>query len=232
MSLNNMQAVILAAGKGTRMRPLTYDIPKPMLLIKGKPILGYTLAALPEEVDEIIFVVNYLAEQIQNYFGSENRGRKISYIIQEELNGTGGAIHSCKHLLKDEFLVINGDDLYKKEDITAMLKSDISVLAYEIENPKRFGILKMDENGNLVDIIENTVEIKGNQLINTGTYKLNMKFFDYELVPISETEFGLPQTMMQMAKDFPVKIVIASEWFPIGFPEDLKKAEDLIDKFI
>lgn len=227
-----MQAVILAAGKGTRMRPLTYDIPKPMLRIKGKPILEYTLAALPEEVDEVVFVVNYLGEHIQNHFGMEHGGRKIHYVLQEELNGTGGALHSCKHLLKDEFLVINGDDLYRKEDIKAMLENGLSVLTYEIENPKRFGVLKVDEDGNLVDIIENKGEIKGKKLINTGTYKLNKKFFDYELVPISETEFGLPQTMMQMAKDYPVKIVKAKEWFPIGFPEDLKDAENVIDKFI
>ena len=227
-----MQAVILAAGKGTRMRPLTYDIPKPMLPIKGKPILEYTLAALPDEVDEIIFVVNYLGEHIQNYFGMENGGRKIHYVLQENLNGTGGAVHSCKHLLLDDFLVINGDDLYCKNDIKEMLSNGLSVLAYEIENPKRFGVLKMDENGNLIDIIENKTEIKGKQLINTGTYKLNKKFFDYDLVPISETEFGLPQTMMQMAKEYPVKIVRASEWFPIGFPEDLAKAEEVIDKFI
>jgi NDP-sugar pyrophosphorylase family protein len=128
--------------------------------------------------------------------------------------------------------VINGDDLYCKNDIKEMLSNGLSVLAYEIENPKRFGVLKMDENGNLIDIIENKGEIMGKQLINTGTYKLNKKFFDYDLVPISETEFGLPQTMMQMAKEYPVKIVRASEWFPIGFPEDLVKAEEIIDKFI
>ena len=222
----------MAAGKGTRMRPLTYDIPKPMLPIKGKPILEYTLEILPEEIDEIIFVVNYLGEHIQNYFGMEHGGRKIHYVLQEELNGTGGAVHSCRHLLKNDFLVINGDDLYRKDDMEEMLKNGLSVLAYEIENPKRFGVLKMDENGNLVDIIENKSEIKGKQLINTGTYKLNMKFFDYDLVPISETEFGLPQTMMKMAKDFPVKIVRAKEWLPIGFPEDLKKAEEELPKFL
>lgn len=227
-----MQAVILAAGKGTRMRPLTYDIPKPMLLVKGKPILEYTLAALPEEIDEIIFIVNYLGEHIQEHFGMEYKGKKIHYVLQENLNGTAGAVHSCKHLIKDGFLVINGDDLYRKEDIKNMLDNGLSVLAYEIENPQRFGVLKVDEKGNLVDIIENKTSMPGWHLINTGTYKLNKKFFDYPMVPISETEFGLPQTMMQMAKEFPIKIVKTDTWLPIGFPEDIKKAEEVIDKFI
>jgi len=227
-----MQAVILAAGKGTRMRPLTYDIPKAMLLVKGKPVLEYTLDFLPEEINEVIIVINYLGDQIKNYFGDEWKGRKIKYVVQEKINGTGGAVHACKNLLLDNFLVINGDDFYRKEDFKKMLDNDLSVLAFEIENPKRFGILKMDSQGNLVDIVENKTGIAGKHLINTGTYKLNKKFFDYDLVPISETEFGLPQTMMQMAKDFPVKIVKTTEWFPLGFPEDLVKAEEVIGKFI
>lgn len=227
-----MQAVILAAGKGTRMRPLTYDIPKAMLLVKGKPVLEYTIDFLPEEIDEVIIVINHLGEQIKNYFGDEWKGRKIKYVVQEKLNGTAGAVHACENLLSGDFLVINGDDFYRREDFKKMLDNDLSVLAFEIENPKRFGILKVDNNGNLIDIIENRGEIKGKHLINTGTYKMNKNFFDYDLVPISETEFGLPQTMMKMAKDFPVKIVKTTEWFPLGFPEDLIKAEEVIDKFI
>jgi UDP-N-acetylglucosamine diphosphorylase / glucose-1-phosphate thymidylyltransferase / UDP-N-acetylgalactosamine diphosphorylase / glucosamine-1-phosphate N-acetyltransferase / galactosamine-1-phosphate N-acetyltransferase len=227
-----MQAVILAAGKGTRMRPLTYDIPKPMLPIKGKPVLEYTIDSLPEEIDEVIIVINHLGDQIKNYFGDVWKGRKIKYVLQEELNGTGGAIYSCKHLVGDDFLVINGDDLYRREDFKKMLDNGLSILTYEVDSPKRFGVLKVDENGNLIDIIENKGQLEGIQLINTGTYKLNKKFFDYNLVPISETEFGLPQTMMQMAKDFPVKIVKATEWFPLGFPEDIQKAEEVIDRFI
>ena len=63
-----MQAIILAAGKGTRMRPLTYDMPKAMLPVKGKPVLEYTISFLPEEIDEIIIVINHLGDQIKNYF--------------------------------------------------------------------------------------------------------------------------------------------------------------------
>lgn len=227
-----MQCVILAAGKGTRMRPLTYDIPKPMLPLKGKPILEYTLAALPKEIDEVIFVVNYLGEHIQKYFGMEWKGRKIHYVLQEELNGTGGAIHSCKHLLKEDFLVLMGDDLYCRNDLKNICDNGLAILALEVENPKRFGVFKLDKEGNLVDIIENKSEIKGKQLINAAAYKLNKKFFGYSLVSISETEYGLPQTLVKVAQDFPVKILKAREWFPIGFPEDIEKAEEVIHKFI
>lgn len=226
-----MQAVILAAGKGTRMRPLTYDIPKPMLPIKERPILEYTLDALPSAVDEVIFVVNYLGEHIQNHFGLKWQGRKIHYVLQEELNGTGGALHSAKHLLKDDFLVVMGDDLYHSKDLEGLARNGLAILAFEVKDPSRFGVFRTDESGNLVEIIENpeTMEYK---LVNAAAYKLDKSFFDYELVPKipGDSEFGLPQTIVSMVKDHPIKIVRARAWFPVGFPEDLPKAEKYLSR--
>lgn len=228
-----MQAVILAAGKGTRMRPLTYDIPKAMLPVKGKPVLEYTIDFLPEEIDEVIIVINHLGEQIENYFGNEWKGRKIKYVVQEELNGTGGAVHSCRKLIKGKFMVVMGDDLYHKDDLARIAEEELAIMAKDFNNAERFGIFETDEQGNLTNIIESPHNFKSG-LINIGAYVLNEKFFDYELVPkkTGDTEFGLPQTMVEMIKDFPIKIVKAKEWFPIGFPEDIQKAEEVIDKFI
>jgi NDP-sugar pyrophosphorylase family protein len=228
-----MQAVILAAGKGTRMRPLTYDVPKAMLLVKGKPILEYTIDFLPEEIDEVIIVINHLGDQIKNYFGTEWKGRKIKYVVQEELNGTGGAVHSCKDLIKERFMVVMGDDLYHKNDLAKLAKEELAIMAKNFDNAERFGIFEIDVNGNLINIIESPHNFKSG-LINIGAYMLNKKFFDYKLVPkkSGDTEFGLPQTIMEMVKDFPIKIVEATEWFPVGFPEDIQKAEKNIDKFI
>lgn len=226
-----MQAVILAAGKGTRMRPLTYDIPKAMLLVKGKPILEYTIDFLPEEINEIIIVINHLGDQIKNYFGNEWKGRKIKYVVQKELNGTGGALHICKDFLKGKFMVVMGDDLYCKSDLKNILNYDLAILSYEVEDSTRFGVLKTDADGHLTEIIEKP-KLKERALISTNAFVLNDKFFEYKLVPISETEFGLPQTLASMAQDYPVKILIADRWLPVGYPEDIKKAEEVIDKFI
>ncbi|HOW60824.1 MAG TPA: nucleotidyltransferase family protein [Candidatus Moranbacteria bacterium] len=226
-----MQAVILAAGKGTRMQPLTYDIPKAMLLVKEKPILEYTINFLPEIVDEVIIVINHLGDQIQKYFGDEFNGRKIKYVVQEKLNGTGGAVHTCKDLLKGKFMVVMGDDLYYKEDLKDLLNYELAILAFEVEDSTRFGVLKTDESGHLIEIIEKP-QLKEKALISTNAFVLNEKFFDYDLVPISETEFGLPQTLAKMAQDYPVKILQALQWLPVGYPEDIKKAEEVIDKFI
>lgn len=228
-----MQAIILAAGKGTRMRPLTYDIPKPMLPIKGKPILAHTLSFLPEEVDEVIFVINYLGEHIQKYFGDSFDGKKIRYVTQRELNGTGGAINDCKDLIKGKFLVLMGDDLYYRKDLAKLVKEDVAVLALETDEPERFGIFKTDQEGNALDIIECPEKFIGN-MANIGAYVISPDFFDYPLVPkkAGDKEFGLPQTLVQMKDKHQIKVIKAQNWLPVGRPEDLAKAEKEIEKFV
>lgn len=226
-----MQAVITAAGKGTRMKPLTYKTPKAMLPLKGRPILEYTIDFLPSSVNEIIITVNHLRDQIISHFGDEYKGRKIKYVVHEKLDGTGAAVHECRDLIKEKFLVIMGDDIYHRDDLEKMARQDLAVLSYEVEDSSQFGVLKIDENGNLIEIMErpHPPEYK---LVNTAAYTLNKKFFDYDLVPISDTEFGLPQTLAVMAKDYPVKILKASKWQTIGNPDDYKKAEKVIDEFL
>ncbi|EKE18450.1 MAG: hypothetical protein ACD_9C00335G0009 [uncultured bacterium] len=226
-----MQIVILAAGRGTRMKDLTESVPKPMLEINGKPILAYKLESLPKEIDEVIFVIGYLGNKIQNFFGDSYAGKKISYVVQEELNGTGGAVNLTKELLKGDFLVMMGDDLYVKQDIEKILKNDLAVLGFQVDNPQQYGVIFLNENETLSEIIEKP-DIVGPALANIGLYKLNKKFFEYSSVSIGKGEFGLPQTLALMAKDFPVQVQKATAWFPIGNPDDLKKAHEIVDTFI
>lgn len=223
-----MQAVILAAGKGTRMNHLTENKNKTMLEVNGKPILAYKLDILPDEIDEVIFVIGYHGDKIKDYFGSEYNGRKIKYVVQEKLNGTGGAVHVAKDLIRGKFLVLMGDDLYGKKDLENMVKCDLAVLGYEVKNPGDFGVIKTNEKGNMIDVIEAPHNYNG--LANTAVYILNEKFFDYDLVPKKkgDQEFGLPQTMAKMAKDFEIKVVKAEYWFQITSPEDLICAEKQI----
>ncbi len=225
-----MQVVILAAGRGKRMNHLTKNNAKPMLKIYGRPVLEYKIDALPKEIKEIIFVVGYYREQIMNHFKKNYKGRKITYVIQDKLNGTGGAIHLCKGILEDKFLVLMGDDLYHKQDIKKMLKHKLSILACPVEDPSRFGIVKTDKKGNVIEIVEKPKRPQSN-LANTGAYVLNKDFFKYDLVSIGNGEFGLPQTLVKMAKDCPIKCEKARIWHPIGKPEDLEEAENVLGKF-
>lgn len=167
-----MQIVILAAGRGTRMNELTDEVPKPMLEIKGKPILAYKIEALPKEIDEVIFVIGYLGNQIQKYFGDLYAGKKISYAVQENLNGTGGAVHLVKDLIKDDFLVMMGDDLYIRDDVARIMKHDFALLGLEVDDPRKFGVLYLNENGDLENIVEKP-NIPGPAFANIALYKLN-----------------------------------------------------------
>lgn len=223
--------VILAAGRGTRMKELTDNTPKPMLKIQGKPLLAHKVEVLPEEIDEVIFVIGYLGERIKEYFGDFYAGKKISYVEQKDLDGSGGAVHLVKDFIKDDFLVMNGDDLYVKGDIENILKYDLAMLGLEIGESDKFGVIKFDEQGNLEEIIEKG-KVVGTAFANIGLYKLNKKFFDYPLVQIGKGEFGLPQTLVLVAKDLPVHVEKATDWFPIGDPEQLEKAQTEIEKFI
>jgi len=227
-----MQAVILAAGRGKRMLHLTDKAPKPILKINGKPILEYKLEILPKEIDEIIFIVGYYGELIMDHFGCQFQGKKIKYIFQKDLNGTGGALHLAKGILEDKFLVMNGDDFYHKQDLKKMLQHNFAILGYKVDDPSRYGVIKTDKRGNMIEVIENPKDAKF-KLVNTGAYVLNKKFFDYDLVPkkAGDKEFGLPQTLAQMSKDHKIKVIKARAWYPVGNPEDLEKAEKELPKF-
>ncbi len=224
-----MQAVIMAAGLGTRLRPHTLTTPKPMLEVAGRPILEWTLATLPASVDEVILVVNYLKKNIIEHFGNEWCGRRIVYAEQQDLKGTGHAIHACRGLLHGKFIVMNGDDLYAARDVEAVAAHDLAVLAHETQTPGRYGAFKTDTEGKVVDIIEGG-EVQPGGLVNAGLYALDERFFDYPLVPIRDgAEFGLPQTLVTVTKDHPVTVVRASFWMPIGYPEDLAKATAILE---
>lgn len=226
-----MQIVILAAGNGKRMGDITQKVPKPMIKIKGKPILEHKINSLPEEIDEVILVIGHLGSQIVDHFKDNFGGKKITYFFQKKLDGTGGAIHLAKDVLRENFLVMMGDDLYHRNDVKKMLKHELAVLAFEVNDASQFGVLDVDNQGHVVDIIEKPINSE-NKLINTGLYAMNKNFFEYNLIALNNGEFGLPQTLVKMSDKHQIKFEKATLWQPIGFPEDLEKAKEILDKFI
>ena len=223
-----MQAVILAAGRGTRLRPLTYHVPKSLLRLNGKNLIEYNIERLPAEVDEIIFVIGYLGEQIKNYFGNEFAGKKIKYVKQNKLLGTGHCLHLCKDLLGERFLVLMGDDVYGADDIKKCLSYEQCMLVKEIRGKFAGGRVQLDSSGHLNNIIEG-VHNRSKNLVNTGLYVISDKFFKYDLVSIKDgKEYGLPQTLVKVAKDYPVNIVKADFWLQINDLAQMKRAEKLL----
>jgi NDP-sugar pyrophosphorylase family protein len=106
-----MQAAILAGGKGTRLRPLTYKMPKPMISIHGRPFLEYQLELIAAfGINKVLLLVSYLGEKIEEYFGNGSKlGLQIEYSYEINLLGTGGALKNAENKLKESFLLINGD---------------------------------------------------------------------------------------------------------------------------
>ncbi len=209
------------------MGELTRETPKPMLKIADRTLLERNLEALPDAVDEIVLVVGYLKEKIREHLGSNFGSRKITYVLQEELKGTGHALSLCKDVLRGRFLVIMGDDLYCKADLEKLAELPLGILVVELQNDdlaqERQAIVKVDENGGLVDIIERQPAPKGT-LVNTGAYALDERFFDYPLVSagMPANELGLPQTFLQLARDgIKIAVVKATWWHKVGAPKDL-----------
>jgi bifunctional UDP-N-acetylglucosamine pyrophosphorylase/glucosamine-1-phosphate N-acetyltransferase len=152
-------------------------------------------------------------------------------VEQKRLNGTGGAIHRAKKLLKGKFLVMYGDDLYDKGDVQKIIKYDLAILAKKVKDVSKFGILKTDKKGNLKEIKEKPKRSKS-KLAAIGLFMLNKNFFKFKLVSVGNGEYGLPQTLASMAKEFDIKILEARRWYPIGTPEDLENAQMAIKRFV
>lgn len=223
-----MQAVFLAAGRGTRLKPLTDHVPKPMVAVNGRKLVEYNIEAMPDEIDELVFIVGYKREAVKEFFGNFYKGRKVTYVVQDKLLGTGHAVSVAGSVLKDRFMVLNGDDIYSKKDMEKCLACDQAMLVMEKTGDFYGGRIIEDVNGKLLDIVEghhNGVK----SLVNVGLYVLDHSFFQYDLAPlVGKNEYGLPQTLVSVARDLPVKIVKAEFWLQVNDLEGLKKAEEAL----
>ncbi len=228
---NGMQAVILAAGLGTRMRPLTNTVAKPLLKIGKRALLDYSFDALPETVDEVIVVIGYWGEQIRAYLGENFRGRRIHYVVQKNLEGTAKALWEARPFLRERFLVLMADDIYAKADIEKCLAHEQAILVMKADTEGAGGRVLLGKEGGLQSVIEGTYNPKG-ALISTNAFVLTSRIFTYEPVKLTdrEGEWGLPQTVSKMARDLPVAVIEATRWIKITAPEDLTRAETVLGK--
>ena len=207
------------------MRPLTDTCPKPLIPVLGKPILQHIIERLPVEIDEVVLIVGYLKEQIEAYFGTSFNGRRIVYRAQENFaGGTGDALLCAKDVLKNKFLFMYGDDIHGRDALSLAIKEDHAILSTHSDTPERFGVLIPNAEGMLEAIIEKP-EIPPSNLINIGGFVMNESIFEY-MVPVSKSgELYVTDMFTEYAKHNPVKIITQDVWIPIGYPEDIEKAE-------
>jgi bifunctional UDP-N-acetylglucosamine pyrophosphorylase/glucosamine-1-phosphate N-acetyltransferase len=230
-----VQAVILAAGEGTRMRPLTYTRPKVMLPVANRPILEHLMEELAKAgIDEAVLVVGYRDETIRNHFGQEWNGVKIKYATQRKQLGTADALKSASHLLENEFLMLNGDAIVGSHDIREILNAGteegyMALAVREVPNPQDFGVIVV-ESGYVRKILEKP-ESPPSNLINAGVYFFTKDILRYveATKPSVRGEYevtdSITMAIAEGVKFVPVKI---KEWLDVGYPWDLLRANEYL----
>lgn len=222
-----MDAVILAAGFGTRLRPHTLQTPKPLLPIAGRPLLDWTLGALPSEVDRVMVVVHYLAKQIEAYLHEQKHFRQWLTVHQEVPRGTADALRACRQQIRsDRFLVLNGDDLYGARDLATLAQCPAGVLVHPVDQPRRFGIAFVRPDGTLERLVEKP-DLDGRQLANTGAYLFPRAVFETEPKLSARGEYEITDYVSDLAARQPVAVVQASFWLPIGTVEIWQQAQTM-----
>lgn len=214
------KAVVLVAGKSTRTYPLTATKPKALLKVANKRILSYTLDALEGKVREVILVVNYKKEMIQELYGSSYKSLKLTYVNQKETKGTGHAVLQAEEAVgKSQFLVLVGDDYFDKRDIDLLSKQNRALLAQEVEHPELYGVVTVNEKNQLVAIEEKPTS-PASKVVNIGCYIVNYEIFQYlkKLKKSKRGEYELTDAVTAWAKQEPFGVVKAQHWQPITYP--------------
>ncbi|MCS6864057.1 MAG: nucleotidyltransferase family protein [Gemmataceae bacterium] len=220
-----MDAIILAAGKGTRLRPYTETTPKPLLFVQGRPILDWILGALPP-IERLVVVVNYLAEQVEEYLTRQTHVRNWHTIRQAEPRGTGDALMSCRDAIRaDKVMVLNGDDLIGRADLAQLATVPMGILAHPVERPENYGILFRRPDGTLERIVEKPTGLQPPQLANVGGYVFPRRVFDLTLPLSPRGEYEITDAVAQLAAHEPFYVVSASYWLPIGTVEQWQAAQ-------
>lgn len=225
-----MQAVIFAAGRGTRMGTLTEGTPKPMINLCGSPILLRVIEALPISITDVHVVVGYLEDSIRDATCFAREGLTVHFHSQSHLNGTFDALSRTKDALGTmPFLVLNGDDLYRQADLEKLITAKpFAMLAKTVERPNRCSHLKSSK-GHLLEILPKTLlpdeTVLPATLTYTGACLLDARIFELEPATIPNGELSLPHTLEKHLHQNPVIIIDATFWMPVGSPEELQRAE-------
>jgi mannose-1-phosphate guanylyltransferase len=222
-----VQAIVLVGGEGTRLRPLTDEVPKPALMLVDRPVLAYMIEWLGAHgVTEAVLACGFLPDQLREALGDgEHGGVKLTYVTEPERRGTAGAIRFAAEALgdrlDDRFLALNGDVLTDL-DLTALLRSHSERAAratiglYGVEDSSAFGLVECDAAGVVMDFREKTGEaVPG--AINAGAYVLERDVLD--LIPPGR-EFSIEREVFpRLIGEGLCALPLSGYWMDIGVPE-------------
>jgi len=243
-----MKGIIIAGGAGTRLRPLTYTRPKPLIPVVNRPFLEYQVALLKRHgVDEIIFCTNYMADKIQNHFGDGSAfGVSMRYAIEETPLGTAGAIKNAQSIAgRDTLVVLNGDVL-TDFDLSAIIRFHkerdalVTLALKDVPSPSPYGVIVTDEEGRVREFREPSeatkkmlaanpnVERTGTDYINAGIYIMEPEALD--AIPSGRPVSIERETYPKMLEEGKRVFAVASNgyWLDIGRAEQYRQATEAI----
>ena len=226
-----MDGIILAGGEGRRMRPLTLTTPKPLLALQNRPILEWSLMSLRGIVERVLVVVHYLKAQIADFMARQTLFP--DYVLVEQLPrplGTGHALQCCSDRLQsDEFLVINGDDLFSRSALRELGRHAYGILSARRQDYERYGVIVRDEAGAFQAIDEKPPpgRYAAPAPCSIGAYKFQADIFDYALEKTERGEIEITDYVSAAARDHAVAVVDSPFWLPIGDPAALAAAQSV-----
>lgn len=193
----------------------------------GSLIIEHIIDALPESIDEVIVVIGYKGEMIQERLGNEYHGRKITYVHQWMPAGTAHALSIARPLLKGRFLFMFGDDIHGAEALEKTVQHPYSILAAPHPEPSKFGVIEKNEDGTLKCIVEKP-EHPASNLVSTGGIVLDERIFEYPAPRHESGEYFLTDPIASLGKEYPIMVIEQPLWIPVGYPEDVGKAEETL----
>ena len=231
-----MQAVVLAAGEGTRLRPLTEDRPKGLVEVAGKPILTHCFEQLADlGAEEFVVVVGYRKEDVIEYYGDEFRGVPITYTHQREQLGLAHALLTTEEHVDDDFMLMLGDNIFQANlgDVVRRQREDRADAAFLVEEvpeeeASRYGVCDTNKYGEIVEVVEKPDDPPSN-LVMTGFYTFTPAIFHacHLVQPSDRGEYEISDAIDLLIQSGRTIDAIGLEgWrIDVGYPEDREEAE-------
>ena len=220
-----MQAVILVGGEGTRLRPLTSTVPKPVVPLVDRPLMAFMLEWLKSHgVEDVVMLMGYLATALRNVLGDGSQfGLRIRYVEEPEPRGTGGALKFAESLLAERFLMLNGDVL-SDMDLTAQLEQHErtgatgTLALVPVDDPSAYGLVRTDPDGRVLEFVEKpSPDAIDTNLISAGAYVLERSVVD--LIDPDRNVSIEREIWPQLVGDGLYACAHDAYWLDIGTPE-------------
>jgi len=220
-----MQTVVLAAGEGTRMRPLTDRRPKPTVPVADRTLVEHVVdGARAAGASRVVVVVGYASDAVREALDSRN----VEFVVQERQRGTADAVRAARPVLEEApFAVLNGDVLYDRDSLAALYDAGPAVGAFRVDDPENYGVLRTDTDGDRVRGVVEKPADPVSDLVNAGAYVFPAAARDWLDVPESDRgEYELTDVLERACDAVDVRPVTVDRWLDVGRPWELLAANE------